>query len=223
MNPITIVLADDHQIIRDGLRAVLNVESDFAVVGEAADGLEAADLVERLRPNVLVLDVMMPGIGGLDVARQVTQRSPQTRVLILSMYSNEAYILAALRNGAAGYVLKSASADSLVEAIRIVLSGRRYLSPPLTEQAIETYMHRAEAAPVDLYETLTAREREVFHLVLKGESSVQIAETLSISKRTVDVHRARIMQKLNLHTPSDLIRYAIKRGMMPGELDKDQG
>jgi DNA-binding NarL/FixJ family response regulator len=221
MSAITIMLADDHQIIRDGLRAVLNAEPDFMVTGEASDGLQVADMVERLRPHVLVLDVMMPGLNGLDVARQVVQRNPKTRVLILSMYSNEAYILAALRNGAAGYVLKSASADSLIEAIRLVMRGQRYLSPPLTERAIEAYIEKAASAPLDVYETLTSREREVLHLVAQGQNSAQIAETLTISRRTVDVHRARIMQKLDLHSPTDMLRFALQRGIIPLETAPD--
>ncbi len=214
MNEVTIILADDHQIVRDGLRALLTVEPDFDVIGEAKDGLEVADMVDRLRPHVLVLDVMMPGLNGLEVTRQVSQRSPKTRILVLSMHANEAYILAALRNGAAGYILKEASAETLVDAIRVVVSGKRYLCPPLSDRAIEAYVQKAEASALDVYETLTSREREVFQLAAEGSSNIQIADRLSISPRTVEVHRAKIMQKLDLRTQTDLIRFALRRGIV---------
>jgi two-component system response regulator NreC len=153
----TIILADDHAIVRQGIRAPLEAEPDLVVVGEAPDGLGAVALVERLRPQVLILDLMMPGLSGLEVTRRVCQRSSQTRVVVLSMYANEAYVLEALRNGAAAYVLKEASGAELVQAVREVAAGRRYLSPPLSENAIEVYVQRAKAGPLDPYERLTAR------------------------------------------------------------------
>src|SRR5579872_2778628 len=215
MRPVTIVLADDHQLVRHGLRALLNAEPDFSVVGEATDGREVLDLVERLQPNVLIVDVVMPGLNGVEVTRQISQRWPQTRVLALSMYANEAYILTALRNGAAGYVLKTASAEVLTDAVRTIMAGRRYLCPPLSERAIDAYIQKAETATLDVYETLTAREREVLHLAAEGYSNMQIGERLSISPRTVEIHRARIMQKLDLRTQTDLIRYSLRRGILP--------
>ena len=146
MSRTTIVLADDHVVVRQGLRALLEAAPDFAIVGEAADGLEVPDLVERLKADVLVLDLMLPGLTGLEVTRQVRQRSPQTRIVILSMYANEAYVLEALRNGAAAYILKEASGADFVHAIREVMAGRRYLSPPLSESAIELYVQKTKAA-----------------------------------------------------------------------------
>jgi len=213
----TIVLADDHHVVRQGLRALLEAEPGFSVVAEAADGLAAADLVERLKPNVLVLDLMMPRLGGLEVARQVRQRSPQTRVVVLSMHANEAYVLEALRNGVAGYVLKESTAADLVQAVREAVAGRRYLSPPLSERAIELYVQKAQATIPDIYETLTSREREVLHLVAEGYSNADIAARLSIARRTAETHRARVMRKLGLRNQTELIRYALRRGILPME------
>ena len=213
----TILLADDHRIVRQGLRALLEAEPDFSLVGETGDGLEAIQLAERLQPDVIVLDLMMPGINGLEATRQISDNCPQTRVVILSMHADEAYVLEALRNGASGYVLKDSSADDLVRAVREVEAGRRYLSPPLSERAIEAYTRKAEETSLDPYEKLTNREREVLHLTAEGHSSTEIAERLSISSRTVETHRANMMRKLDLRSQTDLIRYALKRGIIPME------
>ena len=217
MRTTTIVLADDHQVVRHGLRSLLEAEPDFSVVGETGDGLEAAQLVERLQPDVLVLDLMMPGLNGLEVTRQVSQRSPRTRVVILSMHASEAHVLEALRSGAAAYVLKESTSAELVRAVREAVAGRRYLSSPLSERAIEAYMKKAESAALDPYEMLTAREREVLHLVVQGHTSAEIADRLFISRRTVETHRANLMRKLGLRTHTDLIRYALQRGILPME------
>ena len=150
MKPTTVVLADDHQVVRKGLRALLEAEEDLSVVGEAADGLEALGLVERFQPTVLVADVVMPGLSGPDVAREVRRRSPGTRTVILSMYANEAYVLEALTNGAYGYVVKEASAAEFLRAVREAAAGRRYLSPPLSESAVADYARRRRGQPVDL-------------------------------------------------------------------------
>jgi DNA-binding NarL/FixJ family response regulator len=214
---ITIVLADDHQLMRQGIRALLASETDFRVIGETGDGLEAVQLIERLRPNIAVLDLMMPGLGGLDVARQVKDRSPATRTLILSMYANEAYVLEALRAGALGYVVKESSAAVLVYAIREVMAGHHYLSPPLSERAIVSYLERANAGARSSYETLTEREREILKLTAEGLSSPEIAERLVISVRTVETHRANIMRKLELRNTAELVRYAIRHGILPRE------
>nr|NIO71757.1 response regulator [Anaerolineae bacterium] len=171
----------------------------------------------RLQPDVLVLDLMMPGLNGLEVTRQVSQRSPRTHVVILSMHPNEAYVLEALRAGAAAYVLKESTSAELVRAVREAVAGRRYLSPPLSERAIEAYMQKAESAALDPYETLTAREREVLHLVAEGHTNAEIAERLFISRRTVETHRANLMRKLGLRTQTDLISYALRQGILPIE------
>lgn len=215
--PVSILLADDHQVVRQGLRALLEAEPDFRVVGEAADGLEATRLVERLHPDVAVVDLIMPGLNGMEVTRQITTRVPETRVVVLSMHANEAYVLEALRNGAAAYVLKDSSAAELVEAVRAVVAGRHYLSAPLSERAIDTYRQRAKEATLDIYEMLTMREREVLHLAAEGHSGPEIASRLSISPRTVETHRANLMRKLGLRTQTDLVRYALRRGILPIE------
>lgn len=215
MKKTTIVLADDHPIVRDGLRGLLETEPGFNVVAETADGLKAVDLVERLKPDVLIVDVVMPGLDGLEVTRQVSHRSPQTRVIVLSMHADEVYVLRALRNGAVGYILKDSSTADLVQAVCEVIAGRRYLSPPLSERAIEAYIQKAEATTLDGYETLTTREREVLHLTVEGCNNTEIAERLSISPRTVATHRTNMMRKLGLSTQTELISYALKRGIIP--------
>jgi two-component system response regulator NreC len=212
---VTILLADDHHVMRQGLRMLLDAQEDFRVIAEAGDGLEAVKLTERLKPYVLIVDLMMPGINGLEVARQVSHHSPQTRIIILSMYGNEPYVLEALKNGAAGYVLKDTNAAELLRAVHEVVAGRRYLSPPLSEHAMEAYLQKAQDAVLDLYDTLTTREREVLQLAAEGHTNADIAATLGVSPRTVETHRAHLMHKLELHTQADLIRYALKRGILP--------
>jgi two-component system response regulator NreC len=212
----TIVLADDHALIRQGLHSVLERQGDYQVVGEAEDGLEAVEIVERLRPDVLIVDVMLPGLNGLEVTRRVRSRVPKTRVLVLSMHANESYVLEAFRNGASGYVLKATSANSLVEALRAILLGQRYLSPPLTERAIEVYIDKVDNATItfDSYKMLTSREREVFQLAAEGLSNSEISQRLEISPRTAETHRTRIMHKLQMHSQGDLVRYAIQNGLI---------
>jgi DNA-binding NarL/FixJ family response regulator len=211
---ITIVIADDHPVVRQGLRTLFEAEPGLTISAEASDGLEAVKLVDRLTPNVLVLDLMMPGLHGLEVARQVRQRSPRTRVVILSVSADEPYVLEALRHGVAAYVLKGSAVTDLVQAVREAAAGRHYLSPPLSQRAIEAYRAQAQAAPLDLYETLTTREREVLQLAAEGHTNVEIAARLSISPRTVEAHRGHMMRKLGLHTHTDLIRYALRRGII---------
>jgi two-component system response regulator NreC len=216
-NAITVVLADDHQVVRQGLKALLEAEPDLRVVGEAGDGLQAIRRVELLSPRILVLDLMMPGLNGLDVVRQLKKGSPHTQVVILSMYANEAYVLEALSNGAAAYVLKDSSSADLVHAVREAAAGRRYLSPPLSDRAIEVYQEKARAAKLDRYETLTARERAVLHLAAEGHTNAEVATRLGISARTAETHRSNLMHKLNLHTQAELIRYALRRGIVQME------
>jgi two-component system response regulator NreC len=217
MSTTTIVLADDHPVVRHGLRALLHAEPGLCVVGETGDGLEVVQLVERLKPDVLILDLVIPGLNGLEVTRQVSRRSPQTHVVILSMHTDEAHVLEALRAGATAYVPKESTSAELVRAIREVIAGRRYLSPPLSEHAIEAYVEKAKTAALDPYDTLTAREREVLHLAAEGHSNAEIAARLSISPRTAETHRAHLMRKLGLHSQADLIRYALRREILPME------
>ncbi|MBP1465969.1 response regulator transcription factor [Candidatus Chloroploca sp. M-50] len=214
MGVLTIVLADDHAVVRAGLRALLENEMDCSVVGEAGNGPEALALVERLQPSLLVVDLMMPGLSGLEVARQARQISSGTRIIILSMHSDESYVREALRVGVTAYVLKEALSNDFLYALHQAASGRRYLSPPLSEKALDAYASQTAETTLDLYETLTAREREILYLAAQGMTSAEIAERLMIGVRTVDTHRASMMRKLGLHTPLDLIRYAVRRGIV---------
>jgi DNA-binding NarL/FixJ family response regulator len=214
----TIALADDHQVVRQGLRVLLEAEPDFSVVGEAGDGLAAIRLVESLNPNILLLDLMMPGLNGQEVIGTVRKRQPRTRTIVLSMHSSEPYVLEALKNGAAGYVLKDASCADLIRAVREVTAGRRFLSPPLSERAIDAYQEKARASVADAYDLLTRREREVLQLTAEGHTNNAIGTRLSISPRTVETHRTNVMHKLGLRSHTELIKYSIARRIIP--LDK---
>jgi Response regulator containing a CheY-like receiver domain and an HTH DNA-binding domain len=215
--PISIVLADDHLIVRQGLKALLSAEVDFDVVGETGDGISAIALVNKLSPDVLVLDLMMPGLNGLDVARQLNRQNPKTSIIILSMYDDEGFVLEALSNGVSGYVLKDTGSADLIHAVREVSDGHRYLSPSLSDRAIEIYEQMNRVGTTDKYETLTPREREVLHLSAEGLTSNRIAIRLGISVRTAETHRAKVMNKLGVHSQADLTRYAIRRGIIPME------
>lgn len=216
MTVTRIVLADDHPIVRQGLRTLLESQPSYQVVGEAEDGLKALELVEQLKPDVLIVDIMMPSLNGLEVVKRVHKLLPQTRIVVLSLHSNEPYVLDALNSGASAYVLKATSIISLVEAVQAAVKGQRYLSPPLSERAIEAYLQKAAdaSAEVDSYKLLSAREREVFQLAAEGLTNPQIAERLSISPRTAETHRTNIMRKLRFHTENELVRYAIQRGII---------
>ena len=211
---IRIVLADDHEMVRQGLARLLQDEPDLTVVGTASDGLAAVRLVEEVQPDVLIVDLMMPGLNGLEVTRQLTQKYSDLRVVVLSMHADEAYVLEALRNGARGYVLKEAGRTDLVQAIHQVMAGQRYMSAPLTERAIELYLNQPYESEDDPYERLTTREREVFQLLAEGSTNKEIAERLSIGVRTVETHRANIMDKLNVHTRAEMIHFAYQRGIL---------
>ena len=212
---ITIVLADDHQILREALRLLLETQEDFQILAEAGDGLETAQMVEKHKPDILVLDMMMPGLSGLEVARKAKRGSPTTKTVVLSMYDAESYVVDALGAGVTGYVLKKSSSQELVYAIRQALGGNLYLSPSLNERAIQAYIQRAQDSRMDdPYETLTGREREVFHLAAEGLSNPQIAERLSLSARTVEMHRGNLMKKLGVKSQTELVKYAVKRGVV---------
>lgn len=215
--PVRILLADDHPVVRLGIRNLLEAEPGFQVVGEVADALQVIPQVEALQPDVLVLDLIMPQLNGLEITRRMARSAPQTRIVVLSMHANEAYVIEALRNGASGYVLKGSEAGELIRAIHEVLAGGRYLSPPLSQHAIEMYVEKAAGTPLDPYETLSTREREVLHLAAEGHTSPEIGTRLFISTRTVETHRANLMRKLGLRTQTDLVRYALRRGIVPLE------
>ena len=222
-DPITIALADDHNLVRQALKTLLSTEPEFTIVADVGDGREALEVVERLRPAVLVADLMMPGLNGAEVARQVARRHPQTRVILLSMHVNEAHVMEALRNGASGYVRKDATAADLMRAIREVAAGHLYLSPPFSDRAIESYRKRAEDAEQDPYDTLSDREREVLHLAAEGLGNTELGARLGISPRTVESHRASVMRKLGLHRQLDLVRYALRRGLVSADEEPPRG
>jgi DNA-binding NarL/FixJ family response regulator len=211
---ISIVLADDHPIVRRGIQTLFERERDFSIVGVAADGLETVRLTERLKPDILVLDLMMPGLSGLEALRILRERSPRTRIVVLSMYSSNAFIAKALQNGAIGYVLKGCPEEDLVCAVREAAAGRRFLSPPVTDIAINAYIEQSKTGPIDLHETLTPRQREVLQLAAEGKTNAEIAARLSISQRTVENHRATLMQRLGLQNQTELVRHAIRHGLI---------
>ncbi len=197
------------------MQTLLERERDISVVGVTADGLEAVRLVEQLKPDVLVLDLMMPGLSGLEAMRILRESSPRTRIVVLSMHSSSAFVVQALRNGAAGYVLKDSTEENLVRAVREAAAGRRFLSPPVTEVAVNIYIEQSKTCLFDPHETLTPRQREVLQLAAEGKTNAEIAARLNISQRTVENHRAALMQRLGLQNQTELIRHAIRHGLIP--------
>jgi len=210
---VRIVVADDHQIFRDGLRALLVARSDFEVVGEAQDGLEAIDLVTSLKPEILILDLAMPGLHGIEVARRLHESNPSTRIIVLSMHSDRRYVIEALRAGAVAYVLKEAGFSELIDVIREVRDGHLYLSPLVSEQVIKDYIRLAEVDEGSAFALLSAREREVLQLLAAGRATKEIASELHLSVKTVESHRKQIMDKLEIHSVAELTKYAIREGL----------
>lgn len=208
------LLVDDHPLIRKGLRTLLESDPEFKVVGEAGDGIEALQLLERLKPHIAIVDMMMPGLNGLEVIRQIKKRFPMTYTIVLSMQSADAYVHEALKNGADGYVLKESGPNEMINAVHEVMQGNQYLSLKLTER-LQTIGQRIVEAPGDLYETLTAREREILQMTAEGQTSREIADKLKISPRTVELYRYKLAGKLGIKNKADLFRYAIKRGILP--------
>jgi two-component system response regulator NreC len=211
---VTILLADDHPFVRRGVRNLLEAEEDFSVVGEAEDGLQVVQMAEKLRPDILVVDIMMPNLNGLEALKQVSHRSPKTRKIVLSMHSAEPYVVEAFHSGASGYILKDSAPDELVNAIRQVLLDNIYLSPNLPERLIVALTEAPKNPELDKYKTLTNREREIFQMTAEGRTSQEVGDKLMISPRTVEVHRSNLMNKLGLHNQAELIRFAIKRGIL---------
>ncbi|RYZ89024.1 MAG: response regulator transcription factor [Proteobacteria bacterium] len=213
---IRILLADAQPVVRYGLRTVIKTDPLLEIVDETDDGLEALDLVEKHNPDVLIIDVMMPSVSGLEVVRQLRQRSPQTRCLFFTIQDADYHIHEAFRSGVRGYLLKWANKEQILQTIRSVASGQRYVSPDLTDRLVQAYLENVNQFTVaDAYEELTTREREILQMVAEGLTNVAIAERVFISARTVEIHRANVMRKLSLKTQSDLIRYAIKHGIIP--------
>lgn len=214
-SPITIVVAEDHHIVRHGLKLTLQAEPGLKILGEASDGLQAVELVETVQPDVLLTDLMLPRLHGLEVTRRVKKKNPGTHVIILSMHADQPYVVEALRNGASAFVLKDSTATDLVRAVQEVMQGRRYLSPPLAERAISALEQAQPNPALDIYETLTQRERLVLQLAAEGSTSAEIGKKLFISQRTAETHRSNLMRKLELHSQTELVRFAIRKGIIP--------
>ena len=213
---IRVALVDDHTILREGVRALLDEESDIAVVGEASDGLEALDIVEEFAPDVVIMDMVMPRMSGLEATREIKRRWPEVRVLILSMYDDDEYVQQIIQAGASGYVLKRVAAGELVRAIHEVHGGASFLQPPIAAKLIEDYVRlvRGEGAEERKGDPLTERERQILKLIADGRTNQNIAELLHLSKKTVESHRANIMRKLDLHDVTELVKYALRKGLI---------
>jgi two-component system response regulator NreC len=215
MSPVRILIADDHAIIRSGLRALLSHEPGFEVVAEAADGREAVELAERELPHVALLDISMPTLNGLEAARQISAKSNNIQLVMLTVHTDECYLLNALKAGARGYVLKSSAEFEILEAIRAVSQGKAYFSPKVSRVLADEYMRYLQASQVeDSYDLLTSRERQILQLLAEGQSNKDVANILDLSPTTVICHRQHIFQKLNLHSLADLILYAIRKGVI---------
>lgn len=212
MSRIRILLADDHAVLRAGIRVLLELQPDFAVVGDASDGAQALAAVRELQPDVVLMDIGMPGMDGLAATRQIREMSPHTRVLILTQHENREYVLPALKVGASGYVLKRSEGDELLSAIRTVYAGGTFLDPAVAGVIAEEVRHGGAAE--DPYEALSDREREVLLLLAQGKTHRQIGDALFISAKTVDFHRTNILRKLGLSSRAELTRFAVQRGLL---------
>lgn len=214
---IRILLADDHAILRDGIRALLNDEPDMQVVGEADNGRGAVEQARALRPDIIIMDIGMPLLSGLEATSQIRRDNPEARVLILTMHQNEEYLAQMLTAGASGYVLKDVAGVELVSAIRVVAQGGAFFSPSVARTLADLYIQSVDAEHAhDPYEELTVREREILQLVAEGFSNRQIAEMLKLSIKTVKTHRLHLMQKLDLHDRTELVKYAFTKGIITG-------
>jgi DNA-binding NarL/FixJ family response regulator len=210
MKRIRILLADDHAVVRQGFKMILGAQSDMEIVGEAGNGREAVDLAEQLRPDVVVMDVAMPELNGIEATRRLFSSTPHARVIALSMHKDSVYVREILRAGARGYLLKDSGANDLVSAVRAVASGESYLSPAVSNAVLDDYRKHV-TNPIDL---LSSREREVLQMLAEGKTNKEIATVLNLSVYTVDAHRGRIMEKLNLHSINELVRFAMRNGLI---------
>jgi two-component system response regulator NreC len=212
---IRVLLADDHAIVREGVRRIVESEDDLEVVGEASDGREAVALTEELEPNIVLMDLTMPELGGLEATAILHDRFPDVRVLVLTMHESHDYFFQVLKAGASGYVLKGASGAELIAALRAVNRGDVYIQPPVAKRLVADYLRHMDSAEDKAhYDGLTERERQILRLIAEGSTSQQIADSLVLSVNTVNTHRRHIMEKLNLHNRADLIRYAVRKGLV---------
>jgi len=212
---IRIILADDHAVMRRGLRLVLEQVKDFLVVGEASDGRDAVNLAESTRPNIAILDITMPNLNGIEAARQINAKQIGVSTIVLSMHADESFVLRALKAGARGYLLKESAESDLINAVRLVFEGKSFFSPTVSRMLVEDYVRQLQDKDVeDSYELLTSRERELLQLIAEGNSNKDIANMLNLSLYTVETHRSNILSKLNLHTVPELILYAVRKGII---------
>ncbi len=209
----TIVVADDHKIVREGLVRLLEEREDFSVIGEASDGEEAVQMVLDKKPDVVIMDIWMPRLGGIDATRRIGKKGSNCKVLVLSMHENRTYVEEVLRAGAAGYIVKNSAPEDLMEAIDAVCAGASYLSPAITQQVVDAISRPGDTAPTGI-SILTGREREVLQLIAEGLSSKEIAQMLGVSLKTIDSHRSNLMEKLDIHKVSGLVRFAIRAGLV---------
>ncbi len=215
MAKIRVVIADDHAVVREGIKMILGREPDIEIVGEAGNGREALDLVAKTRPHVVVMDISMPEMGGVEATRRVKEAYPKVNVLALTMHEDESYVFQLLKAGASGYVLKRGAAQDLVQAIRSAARGEAFLYPSVARSVLADYLKRVEAGEErHRFDGLTEREREILALIAEGLSNQEIAQKLYISIKTVQTHRTHIMEKLDLHNRAQLVRYAIRKGLI---------
>ncbi|MHB1390050.1 MAG: response regulator [Thermoleophilia bacterium] len=219
---IRVLLADDHAILRSGLVRLLGEQSDIEVVGEAENGREAVQKVQELHPDIVLMDIGMPVMNGMEATKQIKKRDQQVKVLVLTMHDNEEYLFQVLQAGASGYVLKKAADSDLVNAIHVVARGDCFLYPSAAKMVVEDYLEKMKSGsePTSTFDTLTEREREILKLVAEGYTNREIAESLFISVKTVETHKANIMEKLNLHKRAELVRYAIRKGILQVDFDE---
>jgi two-component system response regulator NreC len=211
MQKVKIMLVDDHAILRDGIRALISLHEDLEIIGEACEGKEAVDKILDLEPDVVIMDIAIPGMDGLEVTRRIKKKNAKIKVLVLTQHDDKEYVLSSIKAGASGYVPKKAMGSELVSAIRTVSRGESFLYPSAAAALIEDYRLQAEEEP---YDRLTSREREILTLIADGQSSRQIAEMLYISLKTVQGHRTKIMEKLDIHNRAELIKYALRKGLV---------
>jgi two-component system response regulator NreC len=215
MRKTRILLADDHKLMRSGLKALIEQQPDLAVVGEADDGRQAVALAASLKPDLLVMDIGMPNLNGIEAARQITQANPGTAIVILSMHSDESYVLRALKAGAKGYLLKDSAESDLIRAVHAVAGGKSFFSPAVSKVLLDDYVRKLQRSGAeDAYDLLTAREREILQLIAEGKSNKDVANLLNLSVYTVETHRSNIMEKLNLRGIPELILYAVRKGII---------
>jgi two-component system, NarL family, response regulator NreC len=215
MRKTRILLADDHKLMRSGLKALIEQQPDLAVVGEADDGRQAVALAVSLKPDLLVMDIGMPNLNGIEAARQITQANPATAIVILSMHSDESYVLRALKAGAKGYLLKDSAESDLIRAVHAVAGGKSFFSPAVSKVLLDDYVRKLQRSGAeDIYDLLTPREREILQLIAEGKSNKDVANLLNLSVYTVETHRSNIMEKLNLRGIPELILYAVRKGII---------